>query len=147
MAREYHQGKFTPRHPEKYAGDVKNIVYRSGWELQLMTRLDITPSVVLWNSEGLSIPYISPVDGKRHRYFPDLLIKVKDKDGSHKIYLIEIKPYAQTQLRTPKKQTRKFLNEVVTFATNKAKWHAAEEFCKDQGWTFRVVTEKDHSFI
>lgn len=147
MSREYTKGRFVPRYPEKYAGDVNNIIYRSGWELQLMTRLDITPSVILWNSEGLAIPYLSPVDGKRHRYFPDLLIKVMGKDGKHKTYLIEIKPYSQTQLRTLKRQTRKFITEVATFAINKAKWHAAEEFCKDQGWEFRVITEKDHQFI
>lgn len=147
MPRDYIQGKFTPRYPEKYAGDVKNIVYRSGWELQIMTKLDMSPSVVLWNSEGLEIPYFSPVDNRMHRYFPDLLVKIKGKTGDISIYLIEIKPYSQTQLRTPKKQTRKFLNEVVTFATNKAKWNAAEKFCKEQGWTFRVLTEKDHSFI
>lgn len=82
-----------------------------------------------------------------HRYFPDLLVKIKGKDGRCSTYLIEIKPHSQTQLRNPKKHTKKFLNEVVTFATNKAKWHAAEKFCKDQGWTFRVITEKDHSFI
>lgn len=147
MGRDYYQGKFTPRYPEKYAGDVKNIIYRSGWELQMMTRFDITPTVVLWNSEGLSIPYVSPVDGRQHRYFPDFLIKVQGKDGKSKTYLIEVKPHAQTELRTPKKQTKKFLNEVVTFATNKAKWHAAQELCKEQGWEFRILTEKDHSFI
>lgn len=147
MGRDYYQGKFTPRYPEKYAGDVKNIIYRSGWELQMMTRFDITPAVVLWNSEGLAIPYVSPVDGRQHRYFPDFLIKVQGKDGKSKTYLIEVKPHAQTELRTPKKQTKKFLSEVVTFATNKAKWHAAQEFCKDQGWEFRILTEKDHSFI
>jgi 23S rRNA (uracil1939-C5)-methyltransferase len=29
----------------------------------------------------------------------------------------------------------------------KAKWEAAQEFCKDQGWEFQVITEKDHSFL
>ena len=27
-----YKGRFTPKHPEKYVGDVKNIVYRSIWE-------------------------------------------------------------------------------------------------------------------
>jgi hypothetical protein len=147
MAREYYQGKFTPRNPEKYAGDVKNIIYRSGWELQIMSKLDLSPSVLLWNSEGLAIPYRSPVDGKMHRYFPDLLVKMKMKDGASKTFLLEIKPHAQTELRTPKRQTRKFLTEVTTFVINQAKWHAAREFCKDQRWEFQIITEKDARFF
>jgi hypothetical protein len=147
MARQYHQGRYTPENPQKYAGNVNEIVYRSGWELQVMIKLDRTPSVVLWNSEGLAIPYLSPVDGRMHRYFPDMLIRVKDRQGKLKTYLLEIKPHAQTQLRTPKRQTKKFLTEVATYAVNKAKWEAAQEFCKDQGWEFQVITEKDHSFL
>lgn len=147
MAREYHQGKFTPRHPEKYAGDVKNIIYRSSWELQVMSKLDLSPSVLLWNSEGLAIPYRSPVDGRMHRYFPDLLVKVRVATNITKTYLIEIKPHAQTELRTPKRQTKKFLAEVSTFAVNQAKWHAAKEFCLDQGWEFEVITEKNVQFF
>ena len=144
---KYYQGFYIPEHPEKYAGNVKEIVYRSGWELQTMIRFDRTPSVILWNSEGLAIPYRSPLDSKVHRYFPDFLIKVKDRTGAVKTYMIEIKPYTQTQLRTPKRQTRKFLNEVVTYSINRAKWAAAEEFCKGQGWIFQVITEKDTYFI
>lgn len=147
MPKNYYQGRFIPKNPQKYAGNVNDIVYRSGWELQLMVRLDEMDSVVLWNSEGLAIPYRSPVDGKIHRYFPDLLIKVKDKEGKYKTYLLEIKPYSQTHLRTPKRNTKKFLNEAITFATNTAKWEAARVFCLEQGWEFRVITEKDHSFI
>lgn len=146
MARQYHQGKYTPENPKKYAGNINDIVYRSGWELQMMIELDRNPSVILWNSEGLAIPYRSPLDGEMHRYFPDMLIKVRDKKGKEQTFLIEVKPHAQTQIRTQKRQTRKFLSEVATYAVNRAKWAAAEEFCKDQGWQFKVVTEKDHAF-
>ena len=37
---------------------------------------DITHSVQEWGSEEIIIPYISPVDGKRHRYFPDFYVKI-----------------------------------------------------------------------
>lgn len=147
MARQYHQGRYIPENPQKYAGNINEIVYRSGWELQMMIKLDRTPSVILWNSEGLAIPYVSPLDGRVHRYFPDMLIRVKDRSGITKTHLLEIKPHAQTQLRTPKRQTKKFLTEVTTYAVNKAKWEAAQEFCKDQGWEFHIITEKDHSFL
>ena len=46
----------------------------------------------------------------------------------------------------PKKQkrkTQKYINEVVTYATNQAKWEAAEDYCADRGWEFKVLTEID----
>ena len=112
-----------------------------------MIKFDTTPSVVLWNSEGLAIPYCSPVDGNTHRYFPDFTIKVKDRNNVVKTYLIEVKPFAETQLRSQGKKTRKFLAEVATYAVNRAKWAAADKFCQEQGWEFQIVTEKDHPFV
>lgn len=112
-----------------------------------MRKFDTTETVVYWNSEGLVIPYLSPIDGKRHRYFPDFLIKVRSKDGNVRVWLLEVKPHAQTTLRNTKRNTRKFINEAATYLVNQAKWEAAEEFCKDQGWTFQVITEKNHSFL
>ncbi len=144
---DYLKGRFHPEHPEKYAGNVNEIVYRSSWELQTMVKFDREASVVLWNSEGLAIPYQSPLDGKTHRYFPDFLIRVRYRNGTEKTWLLEVKPFSQTQLRTPKKRTRKFLNEVAQYSINRAKWAAAEAFCKDQGWTFKVITEKDGDFV
>ena len=35
------------------------------------------------------IRYISPVDHKSHRYFPDFIIKVKESNGQVKKYLID----------------------------------------------------------
>jgi hypothetical protein len=145
----YYQGRFTPVNPQKYAGNVNDIVYRSGWERQMMVKFDTEPSVILWNSEGVVVPYQSPADGRMHRYFVDFLIRVKDRNGVQRTYLLEVKPHAQTVLRAPRRQTRKFLAEVETYAVNQAKWNAAEAFCKDQGWTFQVITEKDRgtSFV
>lgn len=143
----YQQGRYTPEQPHKYAGNVHDIVYRSSWELKVMIRLDRDPAVVYWNSEGLAIPYRSPLDEKVHRYFPDFIFKVRARDGSLKTWICEVKPHAQTQLRTQKRNTRKFLSEVATYAVNQAKWKAAEEFCKDQGWFFQVLTEKGEKFV
>jgi hypothetical protein len=58
--------------------------------------------------------------------------------------LIEVKPKAQTV--EPKKQstvTKRYLNEVFTWGVNSAKWSAAEEYCKDKGWKFVIMTEKE----
>ena len=29
---EYRSGKYEPKNPEKYIGDIHNIIYRSSWE-------------------------------------------------------------------------------------------------------------------
>jgi hypothetical protein len=58
--------------------------------------------------------------------------------------ILEVKPKAQTQEPTPpKRKTKRYINEVFTWGVNQAKWRAAEEFCKDRGWQFRLITETD----
>lgn len=138
----YH-GKFAPKHPEKYKGNPSNIVYRSSWEQRVMRHLDLHPQVEWWASEELHIKYHSPVDNRIHRYFPDFIVKVRKADGSTATYILEVKPSCQTILRTPKRNTRKFLNEVKTYAINQAKWKAADEFCQDHGWVFKIITENE----
>lgn len=139
-----YSGKFTPRNPRKYAGDHKNIIYRSSWECRVMDWLDRNPSIVTWASEELIIPYISPVDGKKHRYFPDFLVKVVNKEGQTKTLLLEIKPKKQTKEPVKKKRiTKQYIYEVTTWGVNQAKWKAAEEYALDRGWEFKVLTE-DH---
>jgi hypothetical protein len=138
-----YSGQFRPRNPQKYVGDPNNIIYRSSWECRVMDWLDRNNDVISWASEELIIPYISPVDGRKHRYFPDFIIKVKTKDGKSKTMMIEVKPKKQTQPPEQKKRvTRQYVNEVVTYGVNQAKWKAAEEFCLDRGWEFRVMTEE-----
>ena len=135
----YKHGKYIPRLPKKYKGDYRNIVYRSSWEYKFMQWCDNTSSVVEWGSEEIAIPYISPVDGKRHKYYPDFYVKVKNKK-----YMVEVKPTRQTkEPKTQKKITKRYVTEVVTYSVNKAKWKAAEEFCKDYGWEFMLITEKE----
>jgi hypothetical protein len=121
-------------------------VYRSSWELKVMIWLDRTPGVIFWSSEELIIPYYDPVSKKLRRYFPDFIIKIKTTSGKIETRVLEIKPHAQTQLRAPKHNSRKFLKEVATYSINSAKWTAAEIFCKEQGWTFQIITEKDAQF-
>ena len=124
-------------------GDAKNIVYRSGWEHRVMQWADTNPNVKRWCSEEIVIPYLSPVDGRYHRYFVDFYVEAVGSDGGVKKLLLEVKPKAQTQ--APKEQSRKtkrYITEVVTYGVNQAKWKAAEEFCKDKGWEFLLITEE-----
>jgi len=138
------KGFFKPKYPQKYKGNPTEIIYRSSWECRVMSFLDSNPSVVQWSSEEIIIPYLSPIDRKVHRYFPDFYIKVKDKNGKIKEMIWEIKPKKQSS--QPKKQSRitqKYINEVVTWGINEAKWKAAQEYCLDRGWQFKVLTEED----
>lgn len=143
--RHFMQGRYHPRNPEKYKGDVSNIVFRSSWERAVMVLADLNPSIIEWSSETVIIPYISPVDGRAHRYFMDFWMKVKQHDGSEKVFLIEVKPKSQTKppKRTKKKKEETFLTEVRTWSVNRAKWKAAEEYCTQRGWEFKIWTE-DH---
>ena len=142
-----YKGKFTPQNPQKYAGDATNIIWRSTWERKVMDWLDQSESVVYWSSEELAIKYYNPVDNKIHRYFPDFIIKVKKKDGTVMTHVIEVKPEHQTKQPIRKKQTQKFINEYITYTINQSKWKAATEFCKDRGWEFRILTEKNLGII
>ena len=82
-----YKGKFTPENPSKYAGDSKNIIYRSMWERRCMKYFDNNPSILQWASEEVVIPYYDTATKKVRRYFPDFLIKIKDKDGQAKTHL------------------------------------------------------------
>ena len=139
-----YSGFFRPKNPNKYVGDASNIVYRSSWEVKVMDWLDRNPDIISWASEELIVPYISPVDGKRHRYFPDFIVKIKTKEGKLKTLMIEVKPKKQTKPPEVKKRvTKQYINEVTTWGVNQAKWKAADEFCLDRGWEFMIITE-DH---
>ncbi len=137
------KGVFKPKNPHKYKGDPTNIIYRSSWELKFMLYCDAHPDILLWSSEEIVIPYLSPIDGRWHRYFPDFLLKKRTKDKKVETDLIEIKPYAQTQAPQRKnKADRVYLNEVYTWGVNTSKWNAAYRYCLERGWKFIIMTEK-----
>ena len=141
-----YNGRFTPTNPQKYVGDHKNIIYRSSWECRVMNWLDKNPDIISWASEELTIPYISPKDGRWHRYFPDFLVKVRTKDGKLKTMMLEVKPKKQTQHPIPQRRvTQKYITEVATWGINMSKWKAAIEYCADRKWQFVVMTSVDGS--
>jgi len=109
-----------------------------------MRHLDTHPGVIQWSSEEIVIPYVSPMDNRIHRYFPDFWVKTQSKDGVINTMIVEIKPFAQCKepIRQ-EKVTRRYFNEVKTYGINSAKWRAAEQFCIDRRWQFKILTEKD----
>lgn len=140
---KFHKGIFKPKNPAKYKGDATNIVYRSSWEIKVMRILDENPNVLWWASEELPIPYVSPVDKKVHRYFPDFIVRIRRKAGQETTMILEVKPDSQTKMPTQKRKTKRYLQEAATFAINQEKWRAADLFCKEHGWQFKILTEND----
>ena len=145
MRDKYHQGKFHPQNPEKYKGDVRNIIYRSSWELRFMRYCDRKVNILEWGSEEFFIPYVSPVDGRVHKYFPDFFVKIQERSGAIKKYVIEVKPKSQTKrpIRTPRKRNKTFITEALTYEKNVAKWKAAQEWCQDRMLEFKIITEDE----
>ena len=140
-----YKGKYIPINPKKYVGNSSQIIYRSLWERKLMVYCDRNDNIIEWGSEEVIVPYRSPWDGKMHRYFPDFYIKVKQTNGTHKKFIIEVKPKAQCKEpnKTPKRKTRKWYKEVQTWGINQAKWKSATDYCENRGMEFKILTE-DH---
>ena len=135
-----YKGKFRPTNRQKYKGDITNIIYRSLWERSFMRYCDENKDIVEWGSEALIVPYISPLDNKHHRYFPDFYIKTKNGDK----FMVEIKPKKFTKPPKPKKRiTKAYIHETKEWHRNQAKWKAAKNVCEKLGWKFQIITE-DH---
>lgn len=142
------KGRFIPKNPQKYVGNVNKVVFRSSWELMFMKWLDANNAVLRWGSEELSIPYINPIKTAEHQmkggsgpiisqYYPDFIILYRDTAGNVKKEIVEVKPLHEATAATAKSERDK-----MALAVNTAKWKAASIFAESQGATFRVITEK-----
>ena len=137
-----YSGKFKPKNYKKYRGDPTKIYYRSLWERRFMVYCDNNSKIIEWGSEEIIIPYKSPLDKKTHRYFPDFYVKYINKDKQVVREIIEVKPKKHlSPPKEPKRRTKRYLNEVATYIKNQAKFKAAEEYCKDRRYGFRILTE------
>lgn len=142
MPRQYHQGKYEVKNREKYKGDPDKVTFLSSYEKQFFEWCDRSPSVILWTSENVIVPYHDPVKNKKRRYIVDLWMRYLSKDGSTKEALIEIKPHSQcTPPKRGNKRTKTYDAEMLTYLTNQAKWAAATEYARERGWDFRLITE------
>ena len=138
------KSKYKPRNPRKYKGNPNNIICRSNWEKKFCEWCDTNKNILLWASEEFSIPYVSPLDRRVHKYYPDFLIKVQEGGGAIRDYVIEVKP--KRQCIPPKRKskvTKSYIYEAKTYEVNKAKWRAAEDWCKDRRLIFKVITEDE----
>ena len=140
-----YKGKYRVKNYRKYKGDPTSVVFRSLWEKKFMEYCDLTENISQWQSEEFWIPYKSPLDNKVHRYFPDFFIKYRDALGKTRNVVIEVKPAKQLKMpkKNPKKRTKSWAYEVQTYVVNQAKWKAAESYCADRKYEFRIMTEKE----
>lgn len=138
----YKQGFFYPRNLDKFVSKDNKAIYRSGLELEYFRILDKNPNVIKWGSEEVVVPYF--FENKWHKYYVDLFVVFKFGESTKK-YFIELKPYSQTiepKVNKRKKQMT-MLYEAKQWAKNQAKWKAATDFAKKNGWEFHILTEKD----
>ena len=103
----------------------------------------MNPNVLSWGSETIIIPYQNPLTGRVSRYFTDFNITMRDKNGTLKKYLIEIKPHSQTLPPAQKnKRSKTLIRQQAEYIKNQAKWTAAEQWCSQKNMTFVILTEK-----
>lgn len=136
----YKQGFFKPKNPEKYIGTFP-IRFLSKWELMFMKYLDENPNIKTWSSESIIIEYFNPIKQKICKYYPDFSFETIN----NKKYLIEIKPFKETkqpQLNRYKKEKNKKL-ALQTWIINQSKWKAAERWCNENNFNFKILTEKE----
>ena len=135
---------FHPVNQDKYTGSYP-IISRSKWETSAMRYFDKCTSCLSWGSESAVVRYFDPVQQKTRRYFIDFTAVFKTRDGTTKKFYIEVKPSRQVVEPKPskRKKAKTYLNECNTYATNKAKWEAADKWAKSRGAVFLIITEKE----
>jgi hypothetical protein len=140
------KGLYTPINVEKYLGDPTKIRFLSSWELRFMDFCDKNPNILLWGSEEFKIPYMNPIKKKVCSYYPDFIVKYKDRNGNVLTEVIEIKPACQDPNRVVSnkgKRKKPSTYDTVQMVINQAKWTAAKAYCESHGVKFRVLTERE----
>ena len=134
-----YKGRYKIKNPDKYLGNPTNVIFRSLWERNTFRWCENNPKVRAWSSEEIVVPYKCKVDNKLHRYFVDLYVEM----NNGQTILVEIKPKKETlPPKQPKRKTKKYINEVMTYIKNTSKWEAANQYANHKGWKFQVWTEE-----
>lgn len=119
--RHYHTGTYRST---KTGAEIK---YRSGWELEYAKWLDANVDVKTYVYEGIVVAYVSNARSKHlSNYYPDFFVEYVDGRKE----LIEIKPKRKVaQARVQKKA------------------EAAEQWSREHGAVFKILTEEDLKLI
>jgi hypothetical protein len=132
---KFAQGVYTVKNAGKYAGRGEPR-YRSSWENVFMNFCDTNENIMQWASEPVRIPYRHPLTGKMTIYVPDFIVTYRGPNNTTCAELIEIKPKSQSII-----EDRQSQRDRAIVAVNYCKWAAAQAWCKQNGLTFRIITE------
>ncbi len=98
--------------------------YDSALEREYMVELERDPSVKSWTKKhGIRVPYKFLLF-TRH-YLPDFLVELRD--GSKEIHETKGLPF-------------------ILWVTTKLKRLSAEEFCRERGWKYKLITKGSQAF-
>lgn len=143
---KFKSSKYKLINPEKYIGDIHNIICRSSWEHRFCTYCDLNESIVKWSSEPVGIDYYSPIDEKLHKYYVDFYIKIKLEDETEEEWIVEIKP--ENQRTKPvfegymtTRKLKSYNDKLKTYIINQAKFRAAIKWAAKRGLKFKVIDE------
>lgn len=104
----------------------RRVAYESGLERDFLQLISMDPTIDEVAGQPLTITFQDPLTGKEREYTPDVF--VRHGGPRPRACLFEVK--YRTDL------WRQFWQEGL-----KAKLLAARKLCREQGWTFRIMTE------
>ena len=134
---KYKQGYFHGA--TKYIGP-EPVIYRSLLEYRFMVQCELNTNILKWSSENIQIPYYMNEKNAQGKFVPVKHIYNIDftlwmKNGA--VYVVEIKPSSLTPLNEAQIKRNPIMYK------NACKWKAAILWCKQRGYIFKVITEKD----
>lgn len=98
--------------------------YDSALERDYIVELERDPAVKSWTKKhSIKIPYY--LLGFRHNYLPDFLVTYND--GSRELHETKGLP-------------------MLLWLSTKLKGESAEEFCKRNGWKYKMITKGSQAF-
>lgn len=99
--------------------------FESSLERDWLICLDFDPAVVVVREQPFSIFYES--DARQLRYTPDVLAQYRLSGLELRTVVYEVKPLAELR---------------ADFAKYRTRFKKAIAFCRERGWQFKIVTEK-----
>lgn len=98
--------------------------YDSALEREYMVELERDSAVIKWTKRhNIKIPY--RFLGFTRHYYPDFLVEYKD--GGQEIHETKGLP-------------------LLLWLSTKLKGQSAEDFCKNQGWRYKIITKGSQAF-
>jgi len=143
---KYNYGYFIPKNPQKYIGDVENILYRSSWEFYVLRIFDQNERVLEYCAEPFAIKYQNPFNQKWRNYYIDAYAKILNVNNVIIEWIFEIKPNKYTKPpKKPKNPTvqanRNYNYHARQYIINCKKFEAAKQYAASRGMKFGIITE------